>query len=282
MGECISKYFLLNDEILEDVHFTDDWLKGERILYDVMRVIRGIPLFWDDHYERLRNSSALSGLPLQYSNLEIYRKLIQLIERNNILEGNLKMLFSQEDNNGKQNLIAYFVAHKYPLPSEYNSGVRTITLRAERKNPNVKLVNKSLRDRCNQLIAEEGVYEVLLVDHENNITEGSRSNVFFICQNEIITPPVSDVLPGITRAYILKICAELKMKIVARKVGLDEIDQFDGIFISGTSPKVLPVVAVNDYTFSFESILLKRIMQAFDRMIEEYIVQHKQANKEKV
>lgn len=271
MGECVSNYFLLNDELLESSRFKDDWLRGEQILYDVIRIINGVPLFWGAHYERLRNSSALSGLSLQYSSAEIKDKLKGLIAKNNIAEGNLKLLFTRKGENEGRDLIAFFVVHKYPTANEYKLGVRTITLNAERKNPNVKLINKSLRDRCNQLISEKGVYEVLLVDNEHNITEGSRSNVFFIRNNEIITPPVSDVLPGITRAYILDICRNLNLEITERKVSVDEIDRLDGIFISGTSPKVLPVISVDQYTFSFESILLKRIMEAFDRTIEEYI-----------
>ncbi len=167
--------------------------------------------------------------------------------------------------------IAYFIAHHYPDKEDYNLGVRTMTLNATRTNPNVKLINHDLRNRCNQLIRENQVYEILLVDNDNNITEGSRSNVFFIKGDEIITPMVNDVLPGITRGHIIDICKSMKLQVSEKKVPATEINQLDGIFISGTSPKVLPVIRIDDFIFSFESIVLKRIMEAYDRLINNYI-----------
>ncbi|MEA3445297.1 MAG: aminotransferase class IV, partial [Bacteroidota bacterium] len=266
--------FILDNELLDASAFSDDYLPRNNVLYDVMRVINGVPLFWEAHYQRLEISARLSGLPLNYSRDDIYDKIMPLIRKADIANGNIKLVITPKSEKSPQKFLAWFIGHHYPQSVDYKLGVKTMILNAERKSPNIKLINLDLRNRCNKLIKENNVYEILLVDNENNITEGSRSNVFFIKDTEIITPLFTDVLPGITRAGILEICRSMNLKITERKVPVSEIKHLDGIFISGTSPKVLPVIRVDDFTFSFESILLKRIMVAFDAKIDEYISSH--------
>ena len=270
--ECINGFFLRNSQFFPSARFCDNELKSNRVIYDVLRIVDGVPLFWASHYERLQNSSIKSGIPIRFPQRELYEKIHKVVAKNEITNGNIKIALTFPRSSTGQALLIYPIAHHYPTANQYNLGVSTLSLDAERKNPNVKLINHKLREQCNQLIEEQDVYEVLLVDRNKNITEGSRSNIFFIHGNEIITPPVTDVLPGITRAAILKICSHMGLGIFERKVALQEIANMDGIFISGTSPKVLPVVKVDGFTFSFESILLKRIMQAYDKMIEDYII----------
>ena len=77
-------------------------------------------------------------------------------------------------------MIYFPIPHAYPTSEDYKQGVPTLTYSAMRENPGVKYINTDLRTRTNRLIKQKQVYEVLLVDKEGYITEGSRSNVFFI------------------------------------------------------------------------------------------------------
>ena len=56
-----------------------------------------------------------------------------------------------------------------------------------------------IRERPVRLISDNKLYEVLLVDRNGRITEGSRSNVFFVKGNKFYTGPSAMVLVGITR-----------------------------------------------------------------------------------
>ena len=60
--------------------------------------------------------------------------------------------------------------------------------------------------------SDKMLYEVLLVNRDGVITEGSRSNVFFIKSGEVYTPPTDAVLPGVTRTMIIRILEEWKDK----------------------------------------------------------------------
>ena len=144
----------------------------------------------------------------------------------------------------------------------------------ERANPNVKQ-EAAVKTNAYKKIAETGVYEVLLVDHEKNVTEGSKSNTFFVKDGTIVTAMAQDVLCGITRLQIIDLIKELQIPLEERKIGLSELKTFDAAFISGTSPKVLPIRNVEDIQFNVNNDVVKRLAQAYDKQIAEYIQKHK-------
>ena len=80
----------------------------------------------------------------------------------------------------------------------------------ERENPNAKIINLSFREKVNKKIREKNAYEAILVDRKGYITEGSKSNIFMIKDNMLLTSPVKAVLPGVTRGEIIDIAEEVK------------------------------------------------------------------------
>ena len=84
---------------------------------------------------------------------------------------------------------------------------------AERKDPESKVINHKLRSSIYHKLIHEGGYEALLVNENNLITEGSRSNIFFLKGETLVTAPDNVILNGITRKHILEICRENKIKV---------------------------------------------------------------------
>ena len=112
-------------------------------------------------------------------------------------------------NNKQPELFIFFIPYLYPAPDMYRVGVEILSLNEVRNQPNAKITNLSLRTLADKIISDKNVYEVLLVNQEGFITEGSRSNIFFIKDKVVFTPPTSIVLPGITREKVLEICNNL-------------------------------------------------------------------------
>ena len=114
-----------------------------------------------------------------------------------------------------------------------------------------------------------GVYETVLVNDRKEITEGSRSNIFFIDpMDRVITPPLKDVLPGITRKYVIGICQSEAIEVIERPVVLNELNRFISCFISGTSPKVLPVWQLDSFQFRADHRVTKTIMARFESLLQ--------------
>jgi len=120
-------------------------------------------------------------------------------------------------------------------------------------------------------MSKENVFEVLLVDHEGNITEGSRSNVFFITKNNLITSPDEKVLQGITRKKIIQLCGNNNIPVIKKDIPLGEIVKLEGAFLTGSSPKVLPICAIDKIRFDPCNTLIKNIIGYYDKAIAEYL-----------
>jgi len=260
---------LSNEGLKSDSSFIETPINTDQSVYEVIRIIDGVALFLEDHFARLKRSMQIKGLIFQMDFLEFKQNIGELIRQNKRMEGNVKFVFTTT--NGKIGWLFSFIPHNYPTNADYLDGVLTDLLFAERLNPNAKVVQPEIRDKANQMIADRKLYEVLLVDRDGMLTEGSRSNVFFVKDEVFYTAPSSAVLEGITRQQVLVCLKELGYTIVEETVSAKEIEQFVAIFLTGTSPKILPIRSIGEKVFDVQNPTVAGLIESYDKMIREYI-----------
>ena len=238
------------------------------IYYEVVRLIDGKFLFLQDHLDRLRHS--LSGSDLEYPGSNVIQENLRLLQLNNSFTvGNVRICIQK--NSGKEiSLICYFIPYFYPEECMYKSGVQLVTYPHERPNPGIKKWDDQFRVSVNEYIRDHEVYEAVLINSQNQITEGSRSNIFFLnSDNQLITTPKNNVLPGITRKYVSEICSQEGIEVIQRAVHLYELTGIPTCFISGTSPKILPVWQLDGMQFNVNHPILHLLMERFELLIKE-------------
>ncbi|MBV5315025.1 MAG: aminotransferase class IV [Prolixibacteraceae bacterium] len=251
---------------------TDDFTlesKDSQVIYEVLRIIDGIPLFVESHFERLINSFHIKGMQMDMDFSEFKRAIHELVKLNRTAVGNVKFEFAASANESRW--AFQFIPHSYPSHHEYQNGVSADLLFAERANPNAKVIQNTVREMTNRMIEELKLYEVLLVDRDGYITEGSRSNVFFIKDEMFYTAPESKVLVGITRQKVIECLRQLNFELVEKSLSAAEISQFDAAFLTGTSPKVLPVRLIGKLGFNTQVSVLQKLMKSYDDKIYTYI-----------
>jgi len=268
LKEYTGKWFFKNGKFIRFSKFDNNYLKHGKSFYEVLRIIGKKPLFLNDHIERLHLSLKNNKVSEKLRYIDFYKVIDALAVKNNIDIGNIKIVCNIF--NGIT-IYLYFVPHRYPNAEQYNIGAALLSRMLERDNPRRKAVNLKLREKTESLIIEKNIYEVLLVDHNGLVTEGSKSNVFFIKNDVLYTPPIESVLPGITRKYILSICIKRAIKYIEIPVTYKNISSFESVFITGTSPKVLPVKTIDNIQFSVDNPVLRIIMDDYDRIIQESI-----------
>ncbi|MDK2800891.1 MAG: branched-chain amino acid aminotransferase [Clostridiales bacterium] len=274
MVDNAGTLYILNDT-LEPVHKLESMNTSQKhAVYEVIRIIKRVPLFLEDHYVRLKRSLNLLGLDLNITIQTLKQQIQKLVDANQQLNCNVKvMIYSESD---IQNCFLYISKSYYPSMQEINAGVPVHLVYLERENPNVKLMNQTYKDIVNKKIKANNVFEVLLVNSKNKITEGSRSNVFFVKGSNVFTTPSEYILKGITRQYIIDTCKKIGLTVVETLTSVDELCELEGVFISGTSIKVLPVSNVDAYRYnSSVHPTITAIRDAFDKLIDDYIDKHK-------
>jgi branched-chain amino acid aminotransferase len=267
MSECLGKLFIRNGQLIDKALFDSTFVNGPDYIYEVFRVTKGVALFLEDHLDRLKVTCNLAGASQQRGSSILTEWIYRLIETNDLDKGNIKMMF----NHKTCDLFIYITEHLYPTEEEYRSGVAISLLRAMRSNPNAKIMEVELRNAANRMKQQKQVYETLLVDKDGCITEGSRSNVFFVRNGEVLTAPLEDVLPGVTRKHVLDVCRNLTIPVREEKIPARSLVVMEGGFISGTSRKVLPINRVDELDFDARHPLILQIMDGFNQKVDEYI-----------
>jgi len=270
--ECFQSFFIHNNITKPCNEFCDDFYSTGTSVYEVIRIEKGVALFAEDHLERLFNSAAILNLKINESEDEIKSNIRNLIKINNSFVGKIKlMVHFNPENNKQQDFLLYFNPHYFPTDEEYKSGVRTGLCNAIRTNPNAKMHNTEARLKANHIIAEKKLFEVILMDNNGFITEGRRSNLLFISGNSVLSAPETDILQGIARKNVKRICGDNNIEFIERKIQLNDMNRMDAMFLTGTSLKILPIAVFEELVFSTNNELLRRLMRLYDQAISEYI-----------
>ncbi len=274
MIDNAGSLYIVNDRLIEQRELSGADIT-DSVVYEVIRIIDLAPLFFEDHYMRLKNSLSILGKELEFTKQQLAYSIQKLVKANNLVSCNVKVVIFYEGN--IQSCLAYISKSYYPSSEEINRGVQAALFNWERKNPNIKILSAEYKRAVSEKLAEGNYFELLLVNSAGKITEGSKSNVFFVKGTKVFTAPGEYVLKGVTREYIINVCIKLGMELVETLIDVDLLDKMEGVFISGTSIKVLPVSGIGSVKYSsgdHPTIVL--IRDQFDKLVNEHVEKSRQ------
>jgi branched-chain amino acid aminotransferase len=70
--------------------------------------------------------------------------------------------------------------------------------------------------------------------------------------NILYTPQTGNILPGITRATILEICAQLGIHTIEQNITLADVHGADSAFFCGTAAEVIGIASLDKIQFRKE------------------------------
>ncbi len=269
MNECFGRKYILNGELHPSESFDNSMVYEGESVYEVLRIIKGYPVFFYDHMERLEASTGFQNRTSLADAARLRQDIMKLLKTDKRREINLKLVFNYKGETASY--IIYFIEPVYPTEEQYRKGVRGVLFHAERKDPGSKVINHKLRSSIYHKLILEGGYEALLVNEKGFITEGSRSNIFFVRGETLYTAPDNCVLNGITRKYILDICRENGIRVKLTSVAVSDLPSFDAVFMTGTSPMVLPFCCIGNDQFKVGLPVISRLRELYQKKAEESI-----------
>lgn len=275
--DCTGDYYYLDGVILPAGE-GDEPPSGEVSFYEVIRTRNGIPFFFSDHMNRMEAGiSTRYDLPEDITG-QVRAGLNALTKHELHDEINVRVTVSFTGHDHSVHIC--YIPSYYPSEEMIKSGVSLILFHAERLDPGVKMLNNRLRLSVNRELSRRDAYEALLVNHEGLITEGSRSNVFFITHDGVIkTAPASLVLSGITRKYVEEIIRREGIPMVYEAVRESDAGSFRSAFITGTSPMVLAVRCIESGHYDTTDPVIERIREKYTILAERSISDFKLENK---
>ncbi len=275
MDTCLHTYFVRNEELRSSCDFNSDDTGLTGFVYEVVRVIDGIPLFLSDHINRLKVSAEAANIKLPVAEKFILQSFKALIINNKVNEGNIKCVLGNRSAN-RVYYAAWFQPHTYPDAKMYSEGVTVGLLDEGRYNPEAKVWRADFQQRILNKKQKQQIYEILLAP-DGVLTEGTKTNIFLIKNNEVFTAPSEQVLQGITRNKVIELAKANNIPLKEHILNLDDLLEADAVFLTGTSPKIMPVKTLIDQQklFEIDHPVLQKFMHLYAELIQGYITAHK-------
>lgn len=213
-----------------------------------------------EHIRRLRDSAHIAQMRLPYSLEELVRATLETIRANNQTECYIRPLaFIGSDtlgihpkNNPIHVIIATWVWGAYLGEEGMRRGIRAKVASFARHHPNVMMTKaKVCGNYANSILAKlevtrAGYDEAILLDPDGYVSEATGENIFIVRDGRLKTPPLTSVLPGITREAVMRIAREAGLEVAEQRFSRDELYIADEAFFTGTAAELTPIREVDD------------------------------------
>lgn len=258
-----TEYVSLNSVLIPKSQLNITPFNSGVFVYEVIRLYKGVPLFWEAHWKRLsRSLKAFPEIVIPQKN-KLEANLLALIQKNNFGCVNIRIDINADT------ILMYGIKGKYPSVTDFEKGVSVSLYEKEREEPNLKIYRNLWKQQLESDLIASGVFEFLLVNKQGCITEGSRSNVFFIKENGLYSSQEALILPGITREEVLDIAIGKKIKVAFLPGISTNLTSFDAAFLCGTSINVLPIASIGNQAFNVNNTLLRTIQDAYNKRFNQ-------------
>ncbi|TAL10621.1 MAG: branched-chain-amino-acid transaminase [Nitrospirae bacterium] len=257
MWVYLNDRFVPQEEAVVSV-FDHGFLYGDGV-FETLRAYRGRVFQLSEHLNRLERSAARIQLALPAGRDQMAGLVREFLQRNHLQEASLRITVSRgageiglDPTLCKAPTLVIIARPFQPYPeSLYTEGVLVIVARTRRNLPEALPPQVKSLNFLNNILAKmeakaAGAHEALMLNHRDELTEGTTSNVFVVQQGRVRTPAVEyGILEGITRGWVLQLAAELGIPSEETRLTVEDLLRAEECFLTNTTQEVLPVTRVD-------------------------------------
>lgn len=263
-----AEYVWMDGEIVPwdeaKIHVTAHVIHYGSAVFEGARVYahpRGAAMFrMRAHVRRLFESAKMLRMEIPYTQEAVLAAIRATVNANDLVDCYVRPLVyrgvGRMGVNPLENPTRVFVAAwkwgKYLGEEALTEGVDVCVSSYRRMAPNTHLpMGKIVGNYVNSQLAkmeavQSGFAEAIMLDHTNQVSEGSGENVFMVRDGKIFTPSIgSSILAGITRDAVIKLAADLGMDVRERPIAREMLYIADELFFTGTAAEITPIRSVD-------------------------------------
>jgi branched-chain amino acid aminotransferase len=212
-----------------------------------------------EHIRRLFDSAHVMQMEIPFSQQDIEGVCTEILRLNGQKEAYLRPLVFVGDGvmglnpagNAIRVAVISWVWGAYLGDEGLMKGVRVKTSAFTRHHVRIMMTKtKTVGNYVNSILAkreaiQSGFDEAILLDTEGYVAEASGENIFMVKGGVLKTPPLTSILPGITRDCILTLARDLGIPVKEGRFSLDDLDLADEAFLTGTAAELTPIREVD-------------------------------------
>ena len=218
-------------------------------------------------------------MPYDWSTEVLIDATYQVLAANNLQDAYIRpVLYAPANMSFALNTESYLAIQAWEMqPFLGDKLLRIFTSSFQRPNPQgFKIHAKAGGHYVNSILASQeakakGFDEALLTDMNGYVAEGPGANVFFEKNGKLFTPAAGHILPGITRATVLEICADLGIPVEEKLCTIEELKQADAAFFCGTAAEIIGWESLDNVKFGagWNETLSRKVQLAYHDLIVE-------------
>ena len=230
-----------------------------------------------EHFDRFKVSAEAINLPYTYNTQDLIAQTYKLLALNNLGDAYIRpVVYAPANMSFTQNTESFIFIQAWEMgPFLGDKRIRVMTSSFQRPNPKgFKIHAKAAGHYVNSIMASQeakaaGYDEALLLDMHDHVAEAPGANVFFEKDGTLYTPSLGNILPGITRATVLELCATHAIPVVETSFGIDAIKGADAAFFCGTAAEVIGLESIDDvpFTKNWDDTASKKIQSAYQKLV---------------
>ncbi|OLY93615.1 branched-chain amino acid aminotransferase [Cnuella takakiae] len=207
-------------------------------LFETIKVLNAAPLLWPLHLERLEQGLQVLQIhtPSEFFSIMV-AALKELCAYNGCsaaARARLAVYRKADDTLG-------YVLEATPLAPDafrfnetgWNLALCTDVRKQQDALSNLKTANYLTYLMAARFAAQKGVDEALVLNGENGICDGSRTNIFMVKGNRLYTPALREgCIAGVMRRYLLENARRMDLAVVETGIDLKDLLQADEIFMT--------------------------------------------------
>jgi len=235
----------------------DEALARGRAVFETLRVYRGVPFRLREHLERLTRSANLVGIAAPDS-AELERLVAFALEAAACPNGALRLYWTPGPADGSGPPVGMALVSAIPdwIEPARERGQALAALEVPRRQTTGLLAGTKSTSYAVNMAAEQearrrGADDALFVDSDDVVLEGPVTNIWWRSGDTLRTPSLDlGILAGETRAALLELAPGLGFDVDEGVFDLAALRAADEVFTSSSVREVMPVVAVDETTFT--------------------------------
>lgn len=235
-------------------------------LFETLRVVKGKPIALALHLKRLRRGAEL----LQFSQQAVSSLPSELAHFCHGREtGTLKIILTRNAEQRGYRIPAEFDSQRllfwYPENnslSEEHYRVGVSVCRCNTLLPNggqlagVKSLNRLPQVLARSEWSDDSIYEGMMFNDQDEVIEGTQSNLFLVIEDKIFTPKVDCFgIEGLMRQQILSQLKRWQVPVVIASLKEPDIHKATAMFLTNSLIGILPVRRYQQSYFSFHPVM---------------------------
>lgn len=250
--------FVPRDEARVSV-FDHGFIYGDGV-FEGLQIVDGVIFLLDAHVDRLFNSARYLGFEIPLARAAMIEAILETARVNEVRNGYLRPIVTRGAgplgirNMDQLSAPTVVVMAQFESIEErrraWNRGITAQVVSVRRIPPACLDSRAKTCNYLNNIMAyleakAAGADTAIMLDTDGYVAEAYTSNLFCVKSGTVMTPALGHILGGITRAMLLRICAELG--IAAREGQLTVYDLYtaDEVFECGTMAEVRPLLKIN-------------------------------------